>query len=127
MNPRKTMAIAILAAGGALLASRTTTSQANQAKLFITPAGNGNYLVVVDGHGPANAQVGIRVRGEDTWFDDRLFSYGVPSHSGPDGAFNVATTVAGSSLNEDWGQDEVYAIADVGNRSMRTNTIKGSF
>jgi hypothetical protein len=127
MKLRRSVAIVILAVAASLLAPEKTMSQANQAKLFITAAGNGRYLVVVDGRGPANAPVGIRVRGEDTFFDDSLFSFGIGSHSGSDGSFNVSTTVSGSALNEDWGEDEVYAIADVGNRSIRTNTVRGSF
>jgi len=125
MTRRRT--IAILAAVGALIASRQGMSQTNQATLRITAAGGGNYLVVVDGRGPANSPVGIRVRGDDQFLDDQLFSFGIGTQSGFDGAFNVSTTVSGRVLNEDWGQDEVYAIADVGNRSVRTNTIRRSF
>lgn len=102
--------------------------------LNISPAGNGNYLVVVNGEGfyggPANAQVGVRVRGEDEWFDDRLFSLspGFPGHVGHDGSFVMSATVSGSALNEDWGQDEIYALVSVqGFGEFRTNTIKGNF
>jgi hypothetical protein len=125
MKLRRTMTM--LAVTSSLLVAGPSIPQANQARLFITPVGQGRYLVVVDGHGPRNASVGIRVRGEDPWFDDSLFSFGFFSHSGPDGSFNVSTTVSGSALNEDWGEDEVYAIAGVGNTSIRTNTVHGSF
>jgi hypothetical protein len=101
-------------------------------KLFITPVGNGNYLVVVNGDGFVNAEnrkVGVRIRGEDEWFDDTLFSInpGFPGHI-LGGGFSMSATVSGSSLNEDWGQDEVYAIASVeGMGDFRSNTIKRHF
>ena len=97
------------------------------AQLYISYAGNGNYLVVVDGHTTAgSAPVGIRVYGDDEWFDDFLFGVGGYNRTDPDGNFNVSRTVHGSVLNEDWGQDEIYAIVDVG-ISIRTNTIRRSF
>jgi hypothetical protein len=100
------------------------------ATLYISYAGYGYYNVVVDGHSSAaNATVGVRVKGDDEWFDDSLFSFGGGySHTDPWGNFNVATMVPGGKLNEDWGQDEIYAIVEVsGGGSVRTNTITGYF
>jgi hypothetical protein len=102
--------------------------------LHITRNENGQYLVVVNGEGfhggPANAEVGVRIRGEDEWFDDRLFSLrpGFPGHVSQDGNFTMSDTVSGSRLNEDWGQDEIYALVNVeGYGEFRTNTVKGRF
>ena len=40
--------------------------------------------------------------------------------------FNVSKSVPKSMLNEDWGQDEIYAEASVdGFGTIRSNTIKG--
>jgi hypothetical protein len=101
------------------------------ARLSITNAGNGYYLVVVSGQASAaNVPMGIRVYGDDTWFDDHLFSIGVGfARTGFDGTFSYAQMVHRSTLNEDWeGTDEIYAIADVQNAgSGRTNTISRSF
>ena len=101
------------------------------AQLYITNVGNGYYLVVVDGQSSSpNASVGVRVYGEDTWFDDFLFSMGVGfARTDPSGRFNLSQVVHRNTLNEDWeGQDEIYAIASVsGAGSSRTNTIRRSF
>jgi hypothetical protein len=103
-----------------------------EVKLFITKTENGKYLVVVNGdgfHDAENAEVGVRIRGEDEWFDDRLFTLnlGFPGRV-LGGSFSMSATVPGSSLNEDWGQDEVYAIASVqGFGDFRSNTVKGNF
>lgn len=101
------------------------------ARLVINYAGNGYYLVVVSGQtSQPNAPMGIRVYGDDTWFDDHLFSIGVGfARTGPDGYFAYSQMVHRSTLNEDWeGTDEIYAIADVqGAGSGRTNTISRSF
>lgn len=49
--------------------------------LNISRAENGKYLVVVNGGGfytaPTNAEVGVRLRGDDTWFDDNLGACGL--------------------------------------------------
>jgi hypothetical protein len=103
--------------------------------LFITPAENqpGQYLVVVDGDGffeaPDGAKVGGRVRGDDRWFDETLFPIGNFTSRVFGGIFNLSTTVPGSELNEDWGQDEIYAVVNIEGLSgeFRSNTVKGSF
>lgn len=80
-----------------------------EVKLFISRIEDGQYQVVVNGTGfyqAENAKVGIRILGEDTWFDDDLFSIGVgmPGHV-LGGTFTMGAIVPGSSLNEDWGDD----------------------
>ena len=79
-------------------------------RLNISRTENGQYLVVVNGEGFFNAvnkEVGARVRGEDTFFDDSLFGIGsVPIISvQQNGSFVLSRAVAGSALNEDWGRD----------------------
>jgi hypothetical protein len=101
------------------------------ATLYITHQGNGYYLVVVSGQSTAaNASCGVRVRGDDPWFDDALFSMGVGyARTDFTGRFNISQVVYRSLLNEDpEGRDEVYAIAEVsGAGSARTNTIEQYF
>jgi hypothetical protein len=104
--------------------------------LFITPAENqpGNYLVVVNGeefYSSANKKVGGGIRGDDEWFDDRLFNVGGPGidRVGSDGTFSLSAIVSADQLNEDWGEDEVYASVRVEGLSgtFRSNTIKRDF
>ncbi|RSZ61041.1 hypothetical protein HF313_16800 [Massilia atriviolacea] len=104
--------------------------------LYISPAENqpGNYLVVVNGDGfynSVNKAVGGSIRGDDEWFDDRLFSIGGPGTDrvGVDGSFSLSAIVSGDQLNEDWGQDEVYAQVRVEGLSgtFRSNTIRRDF
>lgn len=103
-----------------------------EVKLTISRTDNGQYLVVVNGEGFINAegaQVGVRIRGDDPVFDDSLFPIGLgfPGRI-LGGGFSMSTTVPGSSLNEDWGRDEIYAIAEVqGVGEFRSNTVKGNF
>jgi hypothetical protein len=117
--------------GSAFVGAGAASAQAppHWARLYITDVGGGYVLVVVDGKTTqANAEYGVRVMGDDEWFDDFLFGMGIPglTRTGPDGSFNISATVRKSALNEDWGGDEVYAIADVG-IDIRTNTISRSF
>lgn len=128
----RTMELDLPAATAAVEAAPAPAPFATTAQLFITYVGNGYYQVVVSGTSSArNASFGVRVYGEDTWFDDYLFSMGIPGYSRTDSAGNfvVSQTVHRSTLNEDWeGTDEIYAIADVsGGGSSRTNTISRSF
>jgi hypothetical protein len=74
--------------------------------LFISRAENqpGRYLVVVNGEGffeSVNKKVGARIRGDDPWFDDKLFSIGGTGIERvlPDGSFTLSKIVAGSQLS----------------------------
>ncbi|MBK8978258.1 MAG: hypothetical protein IPM29_20325 [Planctomycetes bacterium] len=112
------------------VASECAPIPGTTARLAIYPVGGGYYNVVVSGHSTAiNAAVGARVYGEDTWFDDFLFSIIGIARTDQLGNFSISRTVFRSVLNEDWeGRDEIYAIADVtGGGSGRTNTIAQSF
>ena len=49
-------------------------------------------------------------------------------YPGPVHGFTMSDTVPGSKLNEDWGEDEIYALVNVqGFGEFRTNTVKGHF
>jgi hypothetical protein len=104
--------------------------------LFISPAENqpNHYLVVVNGEGffeSVGATVGARIRGDDEWFDDRLFSIGGTGIERilRDGSFTLSKTVPSSQLNEDWGRDEIYALVDIEGLSgtFRSNKVTGNF
>ena len=104
--------------------------------LYISQSENfrGYYLVVVNGEGffeSANRTVGARIRGDDTWFDDKLFSIGGSGFERVfrDGTFSLARTVHKSLLNEDWGRDEIYALVDVEGLSStyKSNLVTGRF
>ena len=110
------------------------------ARLSINPdtENRGNFYVIVRGEGfhPAdnNATVFIRVRGSDKWVDDKLFNF--PDSPTPlrylldPGltTFTISKNVPGSKLNEDWGDDEVYAIVQVtGFSDVKTNIVKGNW
>ena len=102
-------------------------------RLYISRTENGQYLVVVNGEGFYNAvnkEVGARIRGEDTFFDDSLFGIGsVPIiRVAQNGSFVLSRVVPGSALDEDWGRDEIYALVDVpGYGSKKTNVVTGYF
>jgi hypothetical protein len=104
--------------------------------LFISRAENqtGHYLVVVNGEGffeSVGKTVGARIRGDDEWFDDKLFSIGGTGIERvlPDGSFSLSKTVSGGQLNEDWGRDEIYALVDVQGLSgtFQSNNVTGHF
>jgi hypothetical protein len=93
----------------------------------------GEFLVVVDGTGfyeAENKVVSIRIRGSDEWYDDNLFNMADPTWPPRvlQGGFNVGRSVSAGTLNEDWGEDEVYALVSVpGYGNIRSNTIKAQF
>ncbi|HET9525788.1 MAG TPA: hypothetical protein VFO99_06460 [Pyrinomonadaceae bacterium] len=104
--------------------------------LFISTAENqpGHKLVVVNGEGffeSVGKTVGARIRGDDEWFDDRLFSIGGAGFERvlPDGSFTLSKIVSNNQLNEDWGRDEIYALVDVQglSGSFKSNNVNGYF
>ena len=76
----------------------------------------GEYFVTVDGTGfynvSADARVGVRIRGADTFLDDRL-PVDMPGGIVTGGSFTISQSVPKSALNEDWGEDQVYARVDL--------------
>jgi hypothetical protein len=102
-------------------------------RLSITPIEGfpGNYSVNVSGTGFApNQEVLWQLKGEDTFFDDNIIA---PRGGGivrPDGTFAFEDTAIGGNLNEDWGDDEIYAdvyYADFGGSHYKSNTVTGDF
>lgn len=109
---------------------------AAEVKLYISPNPDlpGEYQVNVDGTGIVGAEnrpVSIRIKGSDEWYDDKLFSIPDPGFDVPrvtGGAFNIGRSVPSDTLNEDWGQDEIYALVSIdGWGKIKSNTITGKF
>jgi hypothetical protein len=94
-----------------------------------TNQGTTSWLLTVKAF--LSQKVGARIRGDDPWFDDRLFSIGGTGIERvlPDGSFTLSKIVPGSQLNEDWGRDEIYALVDVEGLSgtFKSNTVTGHF
>lgn len=128
MTVRRAIAQVLIAGAVVLIASDAALPQtrANQARLFITDVGSGKYLLKVQGRGPANANVRIFFYGDDLFVDDPLGEFG-SGHSLPDGGLVTSAAIPRRFLDEDWGRDEVYAIARVGTANIQTNTIRRSF
>ena len=102
--------------------------------LKITRNETGKYYVVVNGTGFYEARngkpVGIKIKGDDEWYDETLFRVqgDFPARVLPDGSFVASREVSGSALNEDWGQDELYAVVSVeGYPNVKSNVVKGSY
>jgi hypothetical protein len=100
-------------------------------ELSIIPAEGyaGVYDVVIRGSGfIPNQYVNWRLRGEDTKFDDIIIAPSGSGVVGPDGMFSFTKTAIGANLNEDFGEDEVYAdVYYLGGSHHKSNTIKGNF
>lgn len=141
-------ALALLAVAATLVATGLAASPANAAggRLTITRTASGLYNVTVCGNVsnayPGGAYTEIRLWGSDTFSDDFLFGpwvttaidYGAyPCPEGGSGNIYASFLVSGSTLNEDWGEDEVYAGVRARNnrngslQTFRTNTISRYF
>ena len=124
---------AALAAPGIVGAAAPASAAAPQyAKLSITPSQEhpGYYDVVVSGHFNTTAiqsTVGMRLKGDDPWFDDDL---GV-SRTGQAwyGDFSLYALVWHGTLNEDWeGRDEIYAhVSSSTGWSTDTPNVNGHY
>jgi hypothetical protein len=137
MRLRTPLAVAALSAALAAPAALATAAPASAAtpqyaKLYIAPSPDhpGYYDVVVSGRvntTKPQITVGMRLKGDDTWFDDDL---GV-SATGQAwyGDFSLHVLVWHGTLNEDpEGQDEIYASVS-SSTGWRTNTpnVNGRF
>jgi hypothetical protein len=115
---------------------------AHRASLEINrnPEKNNEYYVRVKLEGfinpPGDATVAVGVRGSDQWFDDRLFTFPSWPHNRLNGytdqglaSYSITSeSVRGSKLNEDWGDDEIFAAVKVtGFSEVKTNTVKGNW
>ena len=102
-------------------------------KLSITPIQGfpGNYKVNVSGSGfIPNRRVLWQLKGEDTFIDDNI----IAPHGGglvsPGGTFGFEDNAIGGNLNEDWGNDEIYADVyydELGGFHYKSNTVTGNF
>jgi hypothetical protein len=133
MNRRR--ALAALGTAGAFMAGATLSAAPAQAavtqyaRLVILPAGGGYYDLFISGQSAkANAAYGIRLYGDDEWFDDYLANRVGYLQTGPDGYFGTQWRVPGSLLNEDWGRDEIYVKVGVsGGSTLTSNNVNGYF
>ena len=112
---------------------------ATNAKLNMTSIGNDRYTLTADvninDYYPYGVDVAFRLWGDDEWFDDLLNSFPGTTFGGYwTGHIVREFTVSGSTLNEDWGADEVYVEARMydhrtGNlvKTLQTNRLYGSW
>lgn len=114
-----TAGIAVAMAGTAALAAPAAAANSQYAHIAITPSSPGFFTVRVYGriNIPAHqsATVTMRLKGDDPVGDDDLGITG----SGPavqtvddppgTGSFSISVQASRSALDEDWGQDEIYA------------------
>ncbi|NHC12324.1 hypothetical protein [Motilibacter deserti] len=107
----------------------------NYAHLAIRSVGGGNYSVTISGHATLTSvtprNFSISLYSDDTWFDENLFDKNWMT-TFPNGDFWTQFTIDGDTLDEDWGQDEVYARAHIwdpalGSFQLTTNVVTGSF
>lgn len=117
----------------------TSRANATTAKLNMTSVGNDQYALTVDvfntGYYPYGIDVAFRLWGDDEWYDDLLYSVpGTTFGNGWTGHIVREFTVSGSTLNEDWGSDEIYVDArfydhHTGNlvATIRSNDLYGSW
>ena len=127
------LAMGAAMAAAALVATPAQASAATQsARVYISPSYEhpGYYDVVVSGHfntTQAQTTVGMRLKGDDPWFDDDL---GV-SRTGQAwyGDFSLYALVWHGTLDEDWeGRDEIYAyVSSSTGWSTNTPNFNGYF
>jgi len=129
MTFRKSLVALAGAVTLALGAHAATASAAPQARLYITPSVEhpGYYNVVVSGQASTGARtVGMRLKGSDEWFDDDLGVSVTGTVVG--GQFALYALVWHGTLDEDWGEDEIYAsVSDSADWHTNTNEVDGHF
>ncbi|HYO33353.1 MAG TPA: hypothetical protein VES21_10930 [Nocardioidaceae bacterium] len=110
------------------------TSLAGYASLKIMPTGGELYALSVYGRSwPSEVFAGnmrITFWGDDSWSDDKIWEKTASTWG--DGSFSNQSFLAGISLNEDWGQDEIYATVRItdpvyGATTFKTNVVVGDY
>jgi hypothetical protein len=113
MTLRSKIALFVIALSVAAVGA--ANAGATNAKLNMTPVGNGRYTLTADvfntGYYPYGVDVAFRLWGDDEWSDDLLSSLGTVFGGYWTGHIIRQFTVSGSTLNEDWGSDEIYVDA----------------
>ena len=115
------------------------TASTDRAKLTIAPIGSDRYSLVASADYGASytngVDIAVRLWGDDEWYDDLLYSVPGTIYQGTwDMHFERQFTVSGSTLNEDWGADEIYADARLYDHktgklllTLKTNLLYGSW
>ena len=110
------------------------TSLAGYASLRIMPTGADLYSLSVYGRSwPSEVYPGnVRITfwGDDSYSDDKIWEKTASTWG--DGSFSNQSFLAGISLNEDWGQDEIYATVRItdpvyGATTFKTNVVVGDY
>ncbi|GIH25018.1 hypothetical protein Aph01nite_33280 [Acrocarpospora phusangensis] len=105
------------------------------AQLSIVKSGS-QWLVTVSGQAPTGSagNYSFSLYGSDEWFDEHIYWGGRYSRGTTDanGYYSISVKVSGSTLNEDWGGDEVYAkVTHMSYNGktpvLRSNTVRGSY
>jgi hypothetical protein len=121
---------AAVAGGGAASASAATATLSIPYTGCVGSTGKQyDYTMRVQGTTawyPAGMRVEVRLWGEDTWSDD--FLGGPYVQSFPGGGYQLSFCVNRSTLNEDWGRDEIYAGVRVFNLATgrQTETVESN-
>ena len=120
----RTAALAAVVASLILATVGASTASAAAANLTLAPTATPNqFRVTVSGYVssyyPRGVDIAVRLWGEDEWSDDLLVGPVTGTMDGDflPGPFTISFTVSGSTLNEDWGRDELYAGVRIYNRS----------
>jgi hypothetical protein len=123
----------------AVAAVAATSAGASTAKLNITAIGNDRYTLTADvyanGYYLNGVDVVFRLWGDDEWCDDLLYTVPGATFGGYwNGHVVREFTVSGSTLNEDWGSDEIYVDARLYDHqtgrlfeTVQTNRLYGSW
>ena len=131
--------LALLVVALSIAAVEAANASATTAKLNMTSVGNDRYALTADifntGYYPYGVDVAFRLWGDDEWYDDHLYSPpGTTFGNGWTGHIVREFTVSGSTLNEDWGSDEVYVDARLYDHltgklvtTLQTNRLYGSW
>ena len=91
----------------------------------------GNYQVNISGSGfQPNKQVNWRLRGDDPVSDDNIIYPRGGGAVNSDGTIAFQADAISGNLNEDWGNDEIYAevyYADIGSTRYKSNVVSGDY